>query len=54
MSGQAKFASVNGNTLALLQRVLDRMRYGKSLRAEQEESQQEVSQVLFHAAKSNS
>ena len=36
MSGKTELANVRGQTLALFQRVLDRMRCGKSLRTEQQ------------------
>jgi hypothetical protein len=39
MSGQAELADMGGQPPALFQRVLDRVRYGKSLRTEQQESE---------------
>ena len=48
VTGDAQFADMRRQALALVQRVLDRMRRGKCLRAEQQEGQQEVSEMLFH------
>ena len=48
VAGQAQFAGMRRHALALVQHVLDRVRSGKCLRAEQQESQQEMGEVLFH------
>ena len=49
MAGKTELADMNRKTLAFIQRVLDRVRCGKCLRAEQKEGQQEVGQMLFHS-----
>jgi hypothetical protein len=43
-----QFAGMRRLPLALVQHMLDRVRRGKCLRAEQQESQQEMGKVLFH------
>ena len=54
VAGKTELAGMGRQALALLQRVFDRVRCEKCLRAEQTEGQQEVGEVLFHDAKSNS
>lgn len=48
VTGQAQLTGMCRQPLALVQHMLDRVRGGKSLRAEQQESQQEMGEVLFH------
>ena len=50
VTGDAQFTDVRGQPLTLFRRVLDRMRHGKGLRAEQQESQQEVGQGFLHVS----
>ena len=45
MPGKTKLADMGGQPLAFFQRVLDRMRCGKCLRTEQQESQQEMKET---------
>src|SRR5690606_26528387 len=48
VAGKTQLAHMRGQTLALIRRVLERMRCGKGLRAEQQESQQQVGKVFLH------
>lgn len=50
MSGKTQLADMRRQAPAFFQRVLDRMRCGKCLRAEQEGRQQEMAEVFFHDA----
>lgn len=51
MSGQTELTDVSRQPPPLFQRVLDRMRCGKSLRTEQQKSQQEREEAGFHGGK---
>lgn len=47
MRGQTQLARMCGQTLTRIQRMLDRVRCGECLRAEQQDSQQQMGKVFF-------